>query len=171
MKKVLNNTGNLNEGRHMTLMKKFLAASGILAAALVLSLGCTSSTGSSTSGSSISVPRIQITIPASSLQASQRTTDTSGAIIQVTWSSTFVTVIVRDNSGNLVPAGTSVNIACGAGFLGNNPDANNPVSSLTVTTNANGQAQVQYTAGFTTGTATISATSSGNSGSVSITIV
>lgn len=132
--------------------------------------GCTSSTGSSSSGSSGSITRIQVSTAASSLQASQKTTDSTGAIIQVTFSSTFITIVVRDNNGNLVPAGTPVNITCGAGFLGDNPDASNPVSSLTLTTNANGQVQVKYTAGFTVGTASISAASLGNSGSTSITI-
>lgn len=132
--------------------------------------GCTSSTGSSSSSSSGPITRIQISTAASSLQASQKTTDSTGAIIQVTFSSTFITIVVRDNNGNLVPAGTPVNITCGAGFLGDNPDASNPVSSLTLLTNANGQVQVKYTAGFTVGTASISAASLGNSGSTSITI-
>lgn len=157
----------------MQIIKKFAAVWGVLAVALIFSQGCTSSSGSSSSGSG-SISRIQVIPAAASLQASQKSdvVDSSGnTTTQYTWSSTFVTVIVRDSGGNRVPAGTSVTIACGAGYLGDNPSVTDPVSSITLTTDANGQVQVKYTAGFTTGTASISATSQGNYGSATITIV
>ena len=146
-------------------MKSFGAVLGILVISLILFQGCTSSTNSTTSGSG-SLPRVQIIPAASSLQASgPSATDPTLTI----FSSTFITVIVRDSNGNPVPAGIPVNITCGAGFLGDTPEAS--LNSITVNTNSNGQVQVKYTAGFTTGTASISATSQGNSGSTTITIL
>ncbi len=126
----------------MNLVKSFGAVLGSLAISLILFQGCTSSTGSSSSGSG-SISRIQVIPAASSLQASQ-----ASETAPVTWSSTFITVVVRDNNGNLVPAGIPVNITCGAGFLGDTPDAANPINSITVDTNSNGQVQVKYTAPF-----------------------
>jgi hypothetical protein len=167
MKKALNSIKYLNGGKRMNLVKKFGAVWGLLVVCLILFQGCTSSTDSTSSGSG-SNSRVQVISAASSLQASQATTTDP---IIYTWSSTFITVIVRNNNGNLVPAGTSVTIACGAGYLGDTPDATNPISSITVTTDSNGQVQVKYTAGFTTGTASISAISQGNYGSTTITIV
>ncbi len=166
MKKGSNNTKYLNGGKRMNLVKSFGAVLGILVISLILFQGCTSSTGSTSSGSG-SLPRVQVIPAASSLQASQGT-DTDPVVN--TFSSTFITVIVRDSNGNLVPAGIPVNITCGAGFLGDTPDATNPINSITVNTDSNGQVQVKYTAGFTSGTASISATSQGNSGSTTITI-
>ena len=150
----------------MNLVKSFGAVLVSLAISLILFQGCTSSTGSSSSGSG-SLSRVQVISAASSLQASHAS-ETDPVVN--TFSSTFVTVIVRDNNGNLVPAGVPVNITCGSGFLGDTPDATNPVNSITLNTNSNGQVQVKYTAGFTSGTASISATSQGNSGSTTITI-
>jgi len=145
----------------MNLGKSFGAVLGILVVSLFLFQGCTSSTGSNSGGS---VP-IQVLPAASSLQASQ---NNGGAFA---WSSTFITVIVRDNNGNLVPAGTPVTITCGAGYLGEGDPTTGLGSSINVTTDSNGQVQVKYTAGFTTGIATISAISQGKSGSATITIV
>ena len=165
MKKGSNNIKYRNGGKRMNLVKSFGAVLGSLAISLILFQGCTSSTGSSSSGSG-SILRVQVIPAASSLQASQASeTDP----IVYTWSSTFITVIVRDSNGNLVP-GVPVNITCGAGFLGDTPDPTNPVNSITVNTNSNGQVQVKYTAGFTSGTASISVISQGNSGSTTITI-
>ncbi len=147
----------------MNLKKSFGTVVGILAVSLFLFQGCNSPTGSSGSGS---IPRVLVIPAAPSLQASQYNNNV------YTWSSTYITVIVRDNNGNLVPAGTPVSITCGAGYLGDgDPIANGLGSSITVTTDSTGQVQVKYTAGFTTGTATISAYSQGNSGKASITIV
>jgi hypothetical protein len=176
MKKESNNTKYLNGGKRMNLVKSFGAVLGTLAISLILFQGCTSSTGSSSSGSG-SLPRVQVTPAASSLQASQQSTvkdPVTGNFTNI-FSSTFITVIVRDNNGNLVPAGTPVNITCGAGFLGDTPDVSNPISSITVSTDSNGQVQVKYTAPFlppslSSETATISATSQGNFGSATITI-
>jgi len=156
MKKALSNTSYLKGGKQMNLNKKFIAVLGTMVFVLALFQGCTSSTSTTSSGSG-SISRIQVIPAASSMQASS----------DGTWSSTFITVIVRDNNGNLAPAGTSVTIACGAGFLG---DPSDRQASLTVTTDSNGQVQVKYTAGFTPGTASISATSLGNYGSTTITI-
>ena len=150
----------------MNLVKSFGAVSGILVISLILFQGCTSSTDSTSSGSG-SISRIQVVPAAASVQASQAS-DTDPIVY--TWSSTFITVIVRDSAGNFVPAGTPVTIACGAGYLGDTPNPADPVSSLTVTTGSNGLVQVKYTAGFTTGTASISAISQGNYGSTTITI-
>lgn len=174
MKKVSKNTRSLKGGNGMNQIKKYGIIGVILIPFLLFLQGCTSSTGSSSSGASGSITRIQILTAASSLQASQQsnTTDSSGNTTTLyTWSSTFTTVVVRDNGGNLVPAGVPVNIVCGAGFLGDIPDPANPVSSISLLTNGNGQVQVKYTAGFTTGTASISATALGNSGSTTISIV
>ena len=134
----------------MNLVKSFGAVLGSLAISLILFQGCTSSTGSSSSGSG-SLSRVQVIPAASSLQASKQSTvkDPVTDDFIYTFSSTFITVIVRDNNGNLVPAGAPVNITCGPGFLGDTPDATNPISSITVTTDSNGQVQVKYTAGFT----------------------
>lgn len=166
MKKGSSNIKYLNGGKRMNLVKSFGAVLGVLLISLILFQGCTSSTNSTSSGSG-TIPRVQVISAASSLQASQAS-ETDPVVN--TWSSTFITVIVRDNNGNLVPAGTPVNITCGAGFLGDTPDATNPVNSITVTTDSNGQVQVKYTAGFTAGIASISAISQGNSGSATITI-
>lgn len=151
----------------MDLVKNLGAVLGILLISFILFQGCTSSTGSTSSGSS-TMQRVQVVSAASSLQAS-KASDTDPALN--IWSSTFVTVTVRDNNGNLVPAGVPVNITCGAGFLGDTPDASNPVNTITVNTDSNGQVQVKFTAGFTSGTASISATAQGNSGSTTVTIV
>jgi len=155
----------------MNWVKSFGAVLGILVVSLFLFQGCTSSTSSTGSGSG-SISKIQVIPAASSLQASTQTSGTDAAgntVYTYTWSSTFITIIVRDNNGNLVPAGTVVNIACGAGYLGEG-DPTGLGSSITVTTDANGQVQVKYTAGLTTGTASISAIFQGNSGSTTITI-
>lgn len=158
----------------MNLVKSFGVVFGILVISLIIFQGCTSSTGSTSSGSG-SISRIQVLPAASSLQASQRSTVTDPVTgttdYTYTWSSTFITVIVKDSNGNFVPAGTPVTIACGAGYIGDIPDPENPASSITVTTDSNGQVQVKYTAGFTKGTASISAISQGNYGSATITIV
>ncbi len=162
----------------MNLVKKIGTVLGTLLVSMILFQGCTSSSTGSTSSGSGSISRIQVLPAASSLQASQITQitnpdgSTSSSII---WSSTYVTVIVLDGNGNSAPAGTPVNISCGAGFLGDTPDETNPISSITVYTNANGQVQVKYTAPFlpetlNSETATISAISQGNYGSAIITI-
>jgi hypothetical protein len=150
----------------MNWLKSFGTALGILVISLILFSGCTSSTGSTSSGSSL-LPRVQVNSAASTLQASQAS-DTDPIVY--TWSSTFITVTVRDANGNLVPAGVPVDVTCGAGYLGDNPDASNPISFITASTNSNGQVLVRYTAGFTAGTASISAASQGNYGSTTIKI-
>jgi hypothetical protein len=172
MKKGSNNTKYLDGGKRMNLVKSFGAVVGIFLISLILFQGCTSPTASTSSGSG-SIVRIQVLPAASTLQASQTTqiSNPDGSTSSyITWSSTYVTVIVRDGNGNLAPAGIPVNITCGAGYLGDNPDVTNPISSITINTNSNGQVQVKYTAGFTSGTASISATSQGNYGSATITI-
>ncbi|MGA3086040.1 MAG: hypothetical protein ABSE95_14805 [Thermodesulfobacteriota bacterium] len=143
----------------MNVVKSFGAVLGILVVSLFLFQGCNSSTGSS--GSGLIQQRVQVIPAVSSLKASDVTNSNL--------SSTFITVIVKDSNGNFVPAGTPVTITCGAGFLGN-VNSTDLVSSITVTTDSNGMVQVRYTAGYTTGTATISAVSQGNSGSATITI-
>lgn len=159
MKKGSKNTKYLDGGKRMNLVKSFGAVVGILVISLILFQGCTSSKDSTSSGSG-SILRVQIIPAASFLQHSTSST----------WSSTFITVIVRDSNGNLAPAGTVVDIACGGGYLGDGDPAGLG-SSITVTTDANGQVQVRYTAPITTtGTVTISAISLGNSGSTIITI-
>jgi len=139
----------------MNLMKSFGAVLGILVVSLFLFQGCTSPTSSSSSG----FLRVQVIPAVSSLQPS--TADTP--------SSTFITVIVRDSNGNLVPAGIPVTITCGAGYLGE-VNSTDLLSSITINTDSNGMVQVRYTAGLATGTATISAISQGNSGSATIKI-
>jgi hypothetical protein len=150
----------------MNLLKNLGALIGIGVVSLILFPGCTSSTNSTSSGSGL-VTRIQVIPAANSLQASQQTTTDPVTYI---WSSTFITVIVRDPNGNPVPAGIPVTVSCGAGFLGEIPDPANPISSVTLTTGSNGQGQVKYTAGFIPGFASISAVSLGNYGSAPITI-
>jgi hypothetical protein len=167
MKKESNNTKYLDGGKRMNLVKSFGAVSGILVISLILFQGCTSSTGSTSSGSG-SIPRVQVISAASSMQTSTAT-QISDSIIY-TWSSTFITVVVRDVNGNPVPAGIPVNIVCGDGYLGDNPDVNNQISFVTINTNSNGQVQVRYSACFCAGTASISATSQGNYGSTTIKI-
>ncbi len=174
MKRVSKPTSYLSGGKQMSLIKKLTGLLWALAIALAFSQGCTSSTGSSSSsGSGSTIGRIQVLPATPSLQASQTQSiliNGNSGIVPI-WSSTSITIIVHDNNGNIPPSGTPVNILCGAGYLGDNPDINNPISSITLTTNGNGQVQVKYTAGFTTGTASISATALGNSGSATISIV